>query len=107
MASARLKELWNHPAGLKTVFFWAPTMKWGLVAANFADMKRPPNTISVPTNIALAATGCIWFRWSFVIVPKNYNLALVNLFVAGTSMYQLYRVYTFRNLSEAAEAESA
>jgi len=26
--TARLKQLWNHPAGPKTVFFWAPTMKW-------------------------------------------------------------------------------
>lgn len=24
----KLLPLWNHPAGPKTVFFWAPTVKW-------------------------------------------------------------------------------
>ena len=25
---ARLRPLWQHPAGPKTVFFWAPAFKW-------------------------------------------------------------------------------
>ncbi|XP_046812089.1 mitochondrial pyruvate carrier 2-like [Lucilia cuprina] len=25
---AKLRPLWNHPAGPKTVFFWSPMFKW-------------------------------------------------------------------------------
>ncbi|KAF7250951.1 Mitochondrial pyruvate carrier 2, partial [Varanus komodoensis] len=28
MLPPRLRPLYNHPAGPKTVFFWAPVMKW-------------------------------------------------------------------------------
>ena len=24
----RLRPLWEHPTGPKTIFFWAPAMKW-------------------------------------------------------------------------------
>ncbi|RCN27799.1 hypothetical protein ANCCAN_26466 [Ancylostoma caninum] len=41
------KPLWNHPAGPKTVFFWGPTIKWGLVIAGLADLSRPANKLSV------------------------------------------------------------
>lgn len=37
----------NHPAGPKTIFFWAPLMKWGLVIAGLGDLKRPANQLSV------------------------------------------------------------
>jgi len=39
-------------------------------------------------------------RWSFVITPLNYNLAAANIFVAGTNMYQLSRVYRAGLLTE-------
>ncbi|KAK6017013.1 hypothetical protein OSTOST_17499, partial [Ostertagia ostertagi] len=41
------KPVWNHPAGPKTVFFWAPTIKWGLVIAGIADLARPAEKLSV------------------------------------------------------------
>jgi hypothetical protein len=44
------------------VFFWAPTMKWGLVIAGLADINRPPELISTGTTCALTATGFIWAR---------------------------------------------
>lgn len=25
---SKLRPLWNHPAGPKTVFFWSPMFKW-------------------------------------------------------------------------------
>ncbi|KAK5982102.1 Mitochondrial pyruvate carrier [Trichostrongylus colubriformis] len=40
------KPVWNHPAGPKTVFFWAPTIKWALVAAGLADLARPAHKLS-------------------------------------------------------------
>uniref|UniRef100_A0A915DEL9 Mitochondrial pyruvate carrier n=1 Tax=Ditylenchus dipsaci TaxID=166011 RepID=A0A915DEL9_9BILA len=54
---------WNHAAGPKTVFFWAPTIKWILVGAGLADLARPAEKLSVAQNAALAATGLIWTRY--------------------------------------------
>jgi len=82
----------NHPAGPKTVFFWAPVMKWCLVAAGVKDLNRPAEKLSVSQNLALAATGVIWVRYSFVIIPVNYSLAAVNFFVGATGLGQLARI---------------
>lgn len=46
-----LRELLNHPAGPKTIHFWAPAMKWGLVMAGLADINRPAESISVPQTL--------------------------------------------------------
>ncbi|CAH8587231.1 unnamed protein product [Heterobilharzia americana] len=88
----RLRPLWNHPAGPKTIFFWAPTFKWLLVAAGLADINRPVENVSLYQSTALAATGLIWSRYSVVIIPKNYNLLSVNAFVALTGLYQVGRL---------------
>ncbi|EIN11953.1 UPF0041-domain-containing protein, partial [Punctularia strigosozonata HHB-11173 SS5] len=78
--------------GPKTVFFWAPMMKWCLVAAGVKDLTRPAEKLSVSQNIALTATGFIWVRYSMVITPVNYSLAAVNFFVGMTGLGQLARV---------------
>ncbi|EJD54054.1 UPF0041-domain-containing protein [Auricularia subglabra TFB-10046 SS5] len=92
-AVARARVLWDHPVGPKTVFFWGPIVKWCLVLAGLKDIQRPVEKLSVSQNVALAATGFIWTRWSLVIIPKNYPLAAVNFFVGCTGLYQLGRVY--------------
>ncbi|CAI8025178.1 Mitochondrial pyruvate carrier 2 [Geodia barretti] len=46
----------NHAAGPKTIFFWAPTFKWGLVVAGLADVTRPAEKLSLQQSGALAAT---------------------------------------------------
>lgn len=71
-------------------------MKWCLVAAGLKDLSRPADKISVPQNVALAATGMIWVRYSLVITPVNYSLAAVNFFVGCSGLAQLYRVWDFR-----------
>ncbi|KFK28802.1 hypothetical protein AALP_AA7G050100 [Arabis alpina] len=91
MASSKLQALWNHPAGPKTIHFWAPTFKWGISIANIADFAKPPEKISYPQQIAVTCTGVIWSRYSMVITPKNWNLFSVNVAMAGTGMYQLVR----------------
>uniref|UniRef100_A0A1I7ZH55 Mitochondrial pyruvate carrier n=1 Tax=Steinernema glaseri TaxID=37863 RepID=A0A1I7ZH55_9BILA len=83
---------WNHPAGPKTVFFWAPTIKWCLVGAGLADLARPAEKLSVYQNVALFFTGAIWTRYCFMIVPVNLYLASVNFFVASTGLTQLIRI---------------
>lgn len=91
--SSKFTAFMNHPAGPKTVFFWAPMMKWCLVAAGVKDLSRPPEKLSVSQNVALAATGMIWVRYSLVITPVNYSLAAVNFFVGTTGIAQLYRIW--------------
>ncbi|KAK9014490.1 hypothetical protein V6N11_005645 [Hibiscus sabdariffa] len=91
MAASKLQALWNHPAGPKTIHFWAPTFKWGISIANIADFAKPPEKLSYPQQIAVTATGVIWSRYSTVITPKNWNLFSVNIAMAGTGIYQLSR----------------
>lgn len=90
-ASSKLAGFWNHPAGPKTIHFWAPTFKWGISIANIADFSRPADKISYPQQCAVTATGVIWTRFSTVITPVNYNLMAVNAFMALTGLYQLSR----------------
>ena len=53
----------------RTIFFWAPLAKWGLVAAGVKDLGRPAEKLSTSQNIALAATGFIWVSpWSHPIL---------------------------------------
>ncbi|EPZ31818.1 Mitochondrial pyruvate carrier 2 [Rozella allomycis CSF55] len=89
---ASFQKLWNHPAGPKTIHFWAPAMKWALVVAGLGDLSRPAEKLSVSQNTALLATGLIWSRYSTQIIPVNYSLLLVNLFVGLTGATQLYRI---------------
>eukprot|EP00854_Cymbomonas_tetramitiformis_P010093 gene10093-11947_t len=81
MVMEKMRSFWNHPAGPKTVFFWAPTMKWGIIAANINDF-------------TVTLTGVIWMRYSTQIIPINYNLMTVNAVMAVTGSYQLMRKIT-------------
>lgn len=90
------KRVWNHPAGPKTVFFWAPTIKWCLVAAGLADLTRPADKLSVYQNLALCATGAVWTRYCFVITPVNLYLASVNFFVCCIGLVQLLRIANYQ-----------
>ncbi|KAF9047315.1 UPF0041-domain-containing protein [Panaeolus papilionaceus] len=102
--ASKFTSFMNHPAGPKTVFFWAPLMKWCLVAAGIKDLTRPADKLSVSQNAALAATGMIWVRYSFVIIPVNYSLAAVNFFVGLSGLAQLGRIANYRmNNPEAAK----
>lgn len=67
-------------------------MKWGLVMAGLGDLSRPVEKLSVMQTVSLAATGLIWSRYSLVIIPKNWNLFSVNVFVGATGCYQLSRI---------------
>ena len=52
-------------------------------------------------DVALALTGIIWSRYALVITPKNYNLFGVNCFVGSIGVYQLYRIWNYRNKANA------
>ncbi|XP_068221042.1 uncharacterized protein [Palaemon carinicauda] len=69
----------------------------GLVIAGLGDLKRPAEKLSVTQSGALAATGIIWSRYSLVIIPKNWGLFSVNLFVAFIGLYQLSRIYRWES----------
>ncbi|KAA0715624.1 Mitochondrial pyruvate carrier 2 [Triplophysa tibetana] len=108
MLPAKLRPIYNHPAGPKTVFFWAPMFKWGLVMAGLADMTRPADKLSLSQSAVLTATGLVWSRYSLVIIPKNWNLFAVNLFVGSAGGSQLYRIWQYnREQKEKEKAEKA
>ncbi|KAK9892499.1 hypothetical protein WA026_020489 [Henosepilachna vigintioctopunctata] len=94
---AKLQPIWKHPAGPKTIFFWAPVFKWGLVVAGISDLQRPVETLSIPQTCSLAATGLIWSRYSLVIIPKNYSLFSVNIFIAVSQCCQLIRALRYHS----------
>ncbi|XP_065343134.1 mitochondrial pyruvate carrier 2-like [Cloeon dipterum] len=103
----KLQPLWAHPAGPKTVFFWAPLFKWGLVIAGIGDLSRPADKLSVGQAGALSATGLIWSRYSLVIIPKNWSLFSVNVFVAITSLYQFARAMNYQMNQKKQEAPTS
>ncbi|XP_030900872.2 mitochondrial pyruvate carrier 2 isoform X1 [Melopsittacus undulatus] len=92
---ARWYQLFSRGGGPKTVFFWAPLMKWGLVCAGMADMTRPAEKLSTAQSAVLMATGLIWSRYSLVIIPKNWSLFAVNFFVGCAGGSQLYRIWRY------------
>lgn len=87
----KVVDLLNHPAGPFSSMFWAPTGKWMLSGTNILDFDRPVDRISTTQQVALCATGFIWSRYSMVINPVNWNLFLVNISLALTGSYQLWR----------------
>lgn len=66
-----------------------------LVLAGLGDLSRPANQLSISQSASLFATGCIWSRYSLVIIPKNYSLFAVNVFVALIQLVQLTRAYKY------------
>ncbi len=44
---------WEHPAGPKTIHFWAPFAKWSLVIAGLGDLARPADRLSRNQSISL------------------------------------------------------
>ncbi|CAG60283.1 uncharacterized protein GVI51_I01969 [Nakaseomyces glabratus] len=90
------RRFWQSETGPKTVHFWAPTLKWGLVIAGLTDINRPVDKVSGAQNLSLLSTAVIWTRWSFVIKPKNMLLASVNSFLTLTAGYQLARIVNYR-----------
>uniref|UniRef100_A0A8D0BEQ1 Mitochondrial pyruvate carrier n=1 Tax=Salvator merianae TaxID=96440 RepID=A0A8D0BEQ1_SALMN len=106
MLPPRLRPFYNHPAGPKTVFFWAPVMKWGLVCAGMADMARPAEKLSTSQSAVLMATGLIWSRYSLVIIPKNWGLFAVNFFVGCAGGSQLYRIWRYNQALKAEQLEN-
>jgi hypothetical protein len=75
------------------------------VLAGLKDIQRPADQLSVSQSASLAATGIIWSRYSLVIIPKNYGLFSVNVFVAMIQCYQLYRAWSFQKSLESKTKE--
>ncbi|KAF4523909.1 hypothetical protein B566_EDAN013622 [Ephemera danica] len=49
-----------------------------------------------PALTSLAVTGFIWARYCLVIIPKNYSLCAINLFVGLTGLYQVSRAMLYQ-----------
>ncbi|KAL7033308.1 hypothetical protein ACKWTF_007536 [Chironomus riparius] len=50
------KPFWEYEAGPKTIFFWAPICKWGLVIAGIKDLTRPAELLSAEQAAAIGKT---------------------------------------------------
>ena len=71
-------------AGPKTVFFWAPMMKWGLVAAGVNDLKRPAEKLSVSQNL-----GAFSLPVTSLVSKELVNNHVQPLFSFGSYWYDL------------------
>ncbi|MCJ1327793.1 hypothetical protein MMC10_004468 [Thelotrema lepadinum] len=100
-------KIWNSPIGPKTVHFWAPVMKWGLVIAGISDFARPAEKLSLTQNVALMCTGAIWTRWCLIIKPRNVLLATVNFFLGCVGVTQVSRIFMYRRSVEGQSAVEA
>jgi len=94
--SEKAKAKWNHPAGLKTIHFWAPAWKWALVIAGLSDYFRPPEKLSLNQSASLMMTGIIWSRYSLVVIPKNWVLFSVNVSLGATGFFQVGRILNYQ-----------
>ncbi|XP_022815302.1 mitochondrial pyruvate carrier 2-like isoform X2 [Spodoptera litura] len=92
-----MRPMWEHPAGPKTIFFWAPACKWALVAASLDAYTRPLDKVSVSQSASLSATGLIWTRYCLVIIPINYSLAICNFMLGLANGVQTYRAYRYQS----------
>ncbi|XP_069361767.1 mitochondrial pyruvate carrier 2-like isoform X2 [Maniola hyperantus] len=93
---SRLRPLWEHDAGPKTIFFWAPAFKWALVAASLEQYRRPLATVSATQSATLAATGLIWTRYCLVIRPVNYSLSICNFSLGVANAVQCFRAVRYQ-----------
>ena len=82
-----LKSFLAHPAGPFTIFFWAPTFKWMITISNIGDIEKPAHLISTNQQMAIFMTGIIWSKYSLSVVPVNYNLMIVNIFMGLSAGY--------------------
>jgi len=103
-SQSALTKFWNSPVGPKTVHFWAPVMKWGLVIAGAADFARPASQLSLSQNAALMATGLIWTRWCLIIKPRNVLLASVNFLLFCVGGTQVTRILLWQRSEEGQSA---
>lgn len=87
----RVRHFLQSDSGPFTVFFWAPTCKWLIVAANLADLNIPAENISMPQQSVLLTSGLVWSRYCFVIYPFSWNLLSVQVFMGGSALYQIWR----------------
>ncbi|XP_028166272.1 mitochondrial pyruvate carrier 2-like isoform X2 [Ostrinia nubilalis] len=94
---SKLRPLWEHEAGPKTIFFWAPAFKWALVLTSIDDFRRPLDKVSTSQSATLAATGLIWTRYCLVIRPINYSLSLCNFSLGVANAIQCMRAYRFQH----------
>lgn len=81
---------------IKINFLIKKMCKWGLVIAALKDLNRPAELLSPNQCASIAATGYIYSRFSMVIIPKNYTLLSVNVFVAITQTIQLFRALNYK-----------
>nr|CAD7596805.1 unnamed protein product [Timema genevievae] len=88
------KMTWLQGKAVATLEAYSPELNFYSqqnLIAGLSDLSRPAEKLSVPQSAALSATGLVWSRYSMVIIPKNWSLFSVNVFVAATGLYSFGR----------------
>mmetsp|Transcript_5022 Transcript_5022/g.8560 ORF Transcript_5022/g.8560 Transcript_5022/m.8560 type:complete len:84 (-) Transcript_5022:160-411(-) len=62
-----------------------------ITISNIGDFDKPAHLLSANQQIAIFITGVVWCKYSLAVKPVNYNLMIVNFFMAISSSYQIYR----------------
>ncbi|KAL9657539.1 hypothetical protein ABK040_000966 [Willaertia magna] len=85
------KRMWDSPIGLKTTHFWGPFANWSIGLAGLADYDRPPEKVSLPMTIALAAYSAVFMRFALQVKPRNLLLFSCHVFNESVQLYHLTR----------------
>ncbi|KAF5843087.1 hypothetical protein DUNSADRAFT_2700, partial [Dunaliella salina] len=102
IAKAAIPHLLGHPAvfcfnahaaicATGLIWSWYSDHSHHIAKAAIPHLIGHPAMFCLNARAAITATGLIWSRYSTQITPVNYNLLAVNVFMAITGSYQLFR----------------
>ena len=91
MSTNPLLNFINSPIGPKTIHFWGPVANWGFVIAGILDMNKPMEMISERMTMTLFAYSCMFMRFAWRIVPRNYLLFACHFCNASAQAVLLFK----------------
>jgi hypothetical protein len=91
-AWSRFKSWALGPTGLKTTHAWGPISNAGLPLAGFADITKPPESISENMTAAMCIYSLLFMRFAWRVQPRNYLLFAVHFSNELIQAYHLQRI---------------
>jgi len=93
--AGRFRHFLHSPTGPKTTHFWGPVANWGFVVAAMADMKKPPQHISINMTSVLCVYSLLFMRFSWMVQPRNYLLLACHASNEAAQLFQLQRALRY------------
>lgn len=75
----KLRPLYNHSAGLKTDFFWAPIMKWGFGVCWLGGYGQTCGKVQHGSVHCVNGYRVYLVKILACIIPPNWSLLLISL----------------------------